>query len=179
MNYGINLLENKNKSKAKPASSGLRKLRWIAIGSLFFVSSASVILFLLIALSPLPQLQRQEATARQTLSQYNSEMVKLAVINERTGAISSIIASRPSYDKTIEMLKSIAPDGVVITGFDFKKGLLEVIVSSKSLTSIDTFLNTLADNTKPRGLFRSVMVSPILVDEDKQVVNVTVDIGTL
>src|SRR5256885_552249 len=114
MKYGINLLENKHKATTKPVSNGLKRLRLVAIGSLFFVSAASIVLFLLIALSPLPQLQRQESESRQQLTHYNSDMLKLAIVNERAGAIGSIVASRPSYDKAIEMLKNKAPAGTEI-----------------------------------------------------------------
>ena len=60
MSNNINLIGDKNRKVVSPLVKHATVLRFFAMTFLFSVSVSSMILFLLIAFSPLPALQQQE-----------------------------------------------------------------------------------------------------------------------
>src|SRR5690348_625617 len=111
MNSGINLLGNKKQIPVSPAVKKLRLIRGIAISILSLVAFCSMVLFLLIAFSPLPKLQKQEQDASQTMSQYHVDVAKLDLVNDRLGTTAEIINKRNNYDQVLAAVRSQMPIG--------------------------------------------------------------------
>src|SRR5260221_116547 len=105
MNEGINLLEPNKNTRASMFLHRLHTMRVVTVGLLFIVSVSSVILFILVALSPLPTLQRQEQYLRQTLSASKSNIVKLALVKGQTDSIDRLLTQRHMLDQPIELVQ--------------------------------------------------------------------------
>ncbi len=163
MNSGINLLAEKKKINS-PFLKQLPVMRFFAVALLFGVSAASIILFILVALSPIPELQQQEQAAITALSNAHPEMAKLAVVNERTNTITKILATRSSYDKTLGAIKTKMPSTVSLTAFTIEKNTVNITVSSKSLLSIDSFINNVMIASGDKKEFSQVTLKKLSQD---------------
>src|SRR5260370_33643640 len=100
MNKGINLLKTEKKISVAVASQKLNIIRLIAVGLLFATSALSTVLFLLIVLSPLPDLQKQEKTLLATISQSHPDIAKLFLINDRLKSSDTIINKRNKFEQS-------------------------------------------------------------------------------
>lgn len=179
MSSGINLLVEKKKKTVHPIVTKLIALRFFAVGMLFFVSVLSVILFLLISLSPLPQLKRQEQAVKDNLSAFHTQIAKLLVINERSDTISSIMSKRTAFDKTIDFIKSKLPAGVHLDSLTMGREAVSVTVSSKSLHALDTFINTLVDSAEKKEKFTKVTLTSLSALETKNDYTLTLNLIAL
>lgn len=179
MNSRINLLPTKKQAPSTAATRRAGRVRLFAMVMLFGVSAASIILFLLIALSPLPTLQQQERNAIATLSQYRTDIAKLLLVNDRLRSSATLLEKRKDFDKALEAIRSRMPDGVTITEMNMTRESVSVTVASESLSRIDTFLNNLTSAVADKKDFKHVTMSKLLVDEQKDVFTVTVQVVML
>lgn len=179
MNSNINLLGNKQKESSPKASRRLKIMRGIAVGLLFTVSVSSMILFILIALSPLPQLQKQEKNYLFTLSQYNQEVIKLALIKDRLTAIDSLLTTRKSYDAVIASIRSKMPPGVKIIEMNVGQKNISLTVSSTSLQLLNTFADTVTRAAEENKEYTQVILSDLSETNQNNNFLLTVSLGTL
>lgn len=178
MSNTINLLDDK-KNKVLAKTDSLRALRLSAISFLFIVSALSVILFILISLSPLPNLRNQERLAIATLSQYHTDMVKLFWVKERTDTIATFLAKRTSYDKSLEAIQSKLPDGVEVQSLEVEKNTVSLTVSSNSLDLLNTFVSNLTTSVNEKKNFSQITLSSLSLEEDKTKYLVSIILLTL
>jgi Tfp pilus assembly protein PilN len=162
----INLLEDKNKGDLSRKDS-FRAMRFGTIGLLFVVSASSIILFILISLSPLPSLRAQERTDIATLSANHTDMAKLFYIKERTTVIESVLSKRLSYDSVLEDIQSKLPNGVEMESIKLEKNTLSIIVSSKSLELLNTFTTSLTNEVNEKKNFSKITLSSLSLEEEK------------
>jgi hypothetical protein len=168
MSNSINLLTSKNKNKSlSGVFTKLRILRFIAVFFLFGVAASSIMLFILIALSPLPTLQSQERAASEALGQQQLDMGKIALVNERGERISDFLSKRQSFDTIIEQVQSKMPSGgITVTAFTITNNNISVTVSSKSLALLDQFLNKLMETAAEKKDFSRIVLSDFSIDRD-------------
>lgn len=173
MSSRINLLGIKKKEAARPLLKKLIVMRLSAMIILFLTAAFSVILFMLIALSPLPQLRKQEALAINTLSQSKDDVAKLVILNERMNAVEVLLTKRNDYDQLLSKIQSYSPSGLQITGFSFSTEGISVTVGSNSLKQIDAFMNGLVNAVQQKQNFSHVTVSNLALDSLKDQFSLT------
>ncbi len=179
MNNGINLLNYKNKEEVKSAATVHKKIRVASIVLLFTVSAFSVMIFILIALSPLPELNKQYNFASFTLSQSVSDVVRLGLVNERADTIKNIIDKRPQYDKVLEDVQKKLPDGVTVEKIRIKEKDINLEVSSDSLSEVDDFLNKLSKDDNTSIKLSRVMLSKLTIENEDNKFVISIDINIL
>jgi Tfp pilus assembly protein PilN len=179
MNSDINLLERRKNRIGILRYEKLRLLRFVAISLLFLTSTLSVILFLLISFSPLPQLKRQEEQGLSTLSQFHPDMAKIYLVNERMDSIKSIIGSRRNFDEILDELQNILPSGIKVDALSIDRKNISLSVSSGSLELIDTFINNVLKSVQEGKDFTKVTLSSLSVDSEKHLFLLTVTVVTL
>ena len=167
MNTNINLLEDKKTKRGPISSRSTQILRYVGIVLLFFVSASSIILFILISLSPLPNLKIQERQVNSALSQSHTDMAKLFLINERTDVATMILANRKSYDRSLELIQSILPNGVDVEGLTIEKNTLSLTVSSQSLALLNTFVSSLTGAVTEKKVFSQLALGNFLIETAK------------
>jgi hypothetical protein len=178
MNEGINLLDpNKKASGILPGH--LQKMRIVVVGLLFIVSVSSVILFVLVALSPLPALQTQERSLEQTVMASRTSIVKLALVKERTDSISAFLAKRQNLDQTIGLVQDKISGDVTITSLQVDNTGILLTAESSSLQNLDTFLNGLMQYVQEKKDFSSVLLVDLAVDQTNGEYAVSVRLNTL
>lgn len=174
----INLLDSKDKTAPTYNVANQRMLRRIAVGLLFLVSTCAVIVYILIAVSPLPELKRQRKAASLNLSLSSKEIIKLSLIKERTDNITQLISKRPKTDKVLEEFQNKLPANVEIESMKIKKKNLIVVVSSKSLFSLNTFLAEIMKNENS-STYSSIALANLGVNTEKNNFSMTLDIDLL
>lgn len=179
MSKGINLLGTEKQISVKIGSRKLKLLRITALSLLFGVSGLSIVLFLLIALSPLPTLQKQEQSALEKLSQYHPEIAKHILIQERLKNSEQILAKRSVFDQTFSKIKSRLPANITITGITMNAHEISVTVASSSLIALDTFLNSLIASAENKEDFSKVILSKFSSNEGDNQFSLTLILVTL
>ena len=165
MNEEINLLDPNKRKGPSVLLARLKTTRTLVIGVLFIVSVTSVILFILVALSPLPALQRQEATLNENLTLSKTEMVKYALLQERTTDITSILTKRHTLNQTISLIQNKLPNDITVTALQGDTGVLTITVESPSLQSIDSFLSGLISLVQAKKMFKQISITELTVDQ--------------
>jgi Tfp pilus assembly protein PilN len=176
MNNNINLLGHKDQVAVPRASQRLKLLRVIAVLMLFGVSAASVILYILIAFSALPQVQLKERQAKTTLAQSYPEMTKIALIQDRINGISLILSQRNQYQKVIESLQNKMPAGLKIYQISISKKNATLTVTSNSLDTLETFLSNLIDSVKAKQGYAQVTLNSLISDDQSGKFSLTVSL---
>ena len=179
MNTDINLLGKKKKHIGGFQYSKLRLLRLVAVSLLFVVATFSVIIFLLIALSPLPQLKKQEEQALFTLSQFHQDMGKVAYVNERTDAITKLLSQRKQFDKKLDAIQTQIPEGVTVDALSVTANNMSLTVSSNSVEQIDIFINNLLRAVQEKRDFSKVTLTSLSIDNQRNLFIFTVALVTL
>jgi Tfp pilus assembly protein PilN len=179
MSEGINLLEPTQKSSGDIFLKRIQTTRFIMVGLLFVVSVTSVILFILVALSPLPALQKQEQSLRQTLAKSKSDIVKYELVNERVVAISGIMKQRIFPDQTLTQIQSILPGDTQITTIKEDSKTVTLSVESASLQSLDSFINGLIGFVQDKKVFSNVTLTNLTTDETDNEYSITVTMNIL
>ena len=179
MSEGINLLEPNKKSTTDVFLRRIQTTRVIMVGLLFVVSVSAVILFILVALSPLPSLRNQEQSLRQTLASSKSDIVKLELVNERSDAIDGVMKKRHALDQTIELIQSKLSQGSQITAIKGDSKTMTVTVESGSLQSLDSFLNGLIASVQEKKSFSNVTLTDLTTDDVNNAYSVSVSLDLL
>lgn len=177
MSKGINLIPESKKTHS-PLLNRLRVLRFTAIFLLFIISVTSMMLYVLIAFSPLPQLREEEQQHIVALSQFNPEIIKIALINERSENIAVLLAKRTAFDKTFTILQSKLPTNGEITGLKVGDNTLSFTFSSSSLSDIEIVLANITQAAREKQ-FSQVRMSSLTQDTDKDLFQVTVSMALL
>lgn len=137
----INLLRKKadNSSEKKI----LKIVRILAIALLFLVAVSSIGLFFINSQSPLSSLKKEEEDLESSLSLYNEKTMRFFILKERLRYISDIVSRRPYFNETLDFVLKDAPKDVKINNLSLDKKSLTLTASSPSISSVDTFLNSL------------------------------------
>lgn len=165
-NSSINLLDFKVKATPKRSFKAQKALRLTAIGLLFTVSFLSVVFFILVALSPIPQLNKQKDNLAATLSASHGDVAKLYIVNDRVNAISSFITQRQQFDSKINYIQSKISPGVSIDGISAEKKSLVVTLSSKSLLPLNKLINEISNVEQAPKDFSNVRLKALTRDEE-------------
>jgi hypothetical protein len=164
MNKDINLLGNVKKPN-EVLRTRIRYLRYLAVSLLFLVSTASVVLFILIAFSPLPALQKTEQEALTELSQYHPKIAKYLFLNERLTKLQEMMKERRTFSGALLLAEQELPQGASITGAGMEDKTVRITIASKSLLPMDTFINSLIIRTEEKKLISTLRINELGVDE--------------
>ena len=179
MSNGINLIATKNQTILTPFLKKIRVIRFIAVGLLFTVAVSSTILFILIALSPLPALKKQEQATLATLAEFHPDIARLMILNERVNRISTIISKRPDYNTVLNAVKSKLSPETNIISLQLGKKDLSLTISSKSLTGLNSFIDGIMSQTGKDKIFTHATLNDLSLDGTKNEYLLVMDLTTL
>lgn len=179
MSKGINLLGAEQRISAKIGSQKLKILRATAVWSLFGISGASIVLFLLIALSPLPSLQKQEQDVRAALAQHHPDVAKLLLVNDRLKGSEEILARRGSFNQTLDAIQAKMPEDTEITGLVMNDKEISVTISSASLASLNTFMDRIVAATEAKEDFSKVTLIDFFTNQNVNSYIVKIEVVSL
>lgn len=167
MNDQVNLLDRKAKH-ASPLTKKRAIFHLFAVGSLFVFAFFSIVLFILIALSPLPSLQEREKTETRRLSFFKDLILKINLTKDRINNVDKILSERPTYAKSLQIIKSIIPPEAAIKEIHLNDKTLTFTISSNSLIPLDTFLNSLKIEGEKEERFKKITIVTLEQNFDKR-----------
>lgn len=164
----INLLFDQSGSSYAQLLTKLRVLRVVAIGLLFLVGTASIMLFLMIALSPLPRLRAEEERLTDTIKSgsYQSKMDKYFIISSRLKDINTVLAQRPDVVKTYELLESTLAGSVKINFLDITEKNISLNLYSNNLAELESVTTNLREIPEYTKSFKAMTLSGIAYDKE-------------
>jgi hypothetical protein len=179
MSEGVNLLEPNKSTSVGNLIHHLQVMRIFTVSLLFIISVASVIIFILVSISPLPDLKKQEQSLEQTLLQSKSDIVKLSLANEQTNAVNQILTNRQSLDLPLTMIKNYLSSDITVNQIQADNKSITLTVESPSLQSLDTFLNGLIGYVQEKKVFSNVTLVDLTTDQTDNTYAVTVQMDFL
>lgn len=174
MNNEINLIANKRQiSETKKRT--LKIIRQISFGFCGTMVFAAVILLLLNNSSGLDKLHQTEKSAEDSLSFLKGKIIKLLTIKGRMNDINFFIKNRTSYENTIDTIVQILPSDTTIVSFMMQKKQLSLVVSTPSLSSVNTVSDFFTSNVTQKKLFNKVTINSLVADIKGQKYNLSID----
>lgn len=167
MNEHINLLDSTSNRNYAHIINRLRALRFVAIGFLFLVATSSIMLFLIIAFSPLPRLQQEEERYVQTLNagEYRAKMDKYFYINSRLKDIASLLSKRPDVVASYEIVEKAFTPSIEVNFLDIAENSITINLASVSLSDIEQVVDNLSLQAEEDKRFLSLTLSGVSYDE--------------
>lgn len=173
MSESINLLDPNKNNTSGFSLKRIQKMRFFSMSFLFLVSVSSVIFFILVALSPLPELQRQEQSLKLTLAESKTALAQHTLVNERIETITTVIDSRVSLENTLTLIQQNVPGNVTVTALKADNQSISITVESTSLDALDTFVKTMTDLGQVQNGFSQITMSNMLTDNTRNTYTVT------
>lgn len=179
MSEGINLLDQGKKKTSEAFLRRVNTTRVIMIGLLFIVSVSSVVLFILVSLSPLPALKTQEQSLQQTLARSKNDIIKFELLKERSTEISSILRTRQSLDSILSLIQTKLPKDSHIISLKSDSKNMTLTIESPSLQSLNEFLSSLIGFVQNKQTFSTVTLTNLTTDQSTNAYSATVDLTLL
>lgn len=164
MNSEINLI-SKNDAQAIKEKKRLKTIRAIAVVSLVFIALTSVLIFIISSQLSLSSIRKDENSTLQSISFLNKKAAKLAIMNDRLKDISDILQKRKNYISAINTLLQLMPPDVYTATLELDKKNVLLVVNSRSLLSIDKFLNSIIDLSSKKQTINGVIIESLTVNE--------------
>lgn len=177
MHEEINLLSSAR--ERKKGGKTVSRLRNFAVGFLLLVGISSMIIFILIYFSPLPSLLREKDGAIADLRRYDNEFVSLVVTRDRIKLAETILNSRKRFDEIFATVQNILPESTSITGYDITTKNASFTIVALSLVPLDEILQSLEDTISSEQYFRSLTISSLVYDGNRNIYELTVSLSLL
>lgn len=156
----INLLPKANvgPQKQERMASMLRRISFVL---LFATASIAISLFVLVISSPLQQVQQQENDYLSAMDKSKVKISKNVIIQERLNSTGKILRDRNHYEKFTGAVLQVLPSSLVITSIEIDQKEMQIIGESRSLDSINTYLNALVLMQTKKELIQSVVLKSL------------------
>ncbi len=171
----INLLPQQQSGAGQQRA--LTITRYVAIGLMFLVTASSGALFFLNIQSPLSQLVEREKQLLASLSTYDKRANTYMVTGERLNSISSLLSKRTDYGNYMDILLRQAGSGTIVDGFVLSEKTVKTLtltVSSRSLLSINTYIDNISKLAEDQKLFKRIILSDVAFESGRGVYTVTI-----
>jgi len=129
-----------------------RLLRVGSIISVTVIIGLASTFFVLNNTSDLPVLKQQEATVLTNLSFLQTRAIKIYLIRDRTKLIENLLAKRTIYESLLFSVSREKGSDVIIDSLSVKNKNLLLTVSSRSLLSLNTFLDRFTQSAKENNI---------------------------
>lgn len=174
MSSGINLLVN-NEAEVEKEKRRVAIFNKIAFGALGFVCIPSLILFLLNIQLGRETLNKNLAAAENRMKAEDQKAAKLLILENRLTDAAAIIKKRQNSHLVLDLLSANMPQDAKIDSLSVEKKTVTLTVSSSSLLTINTVLNTLNSMAKDKRLIDTVTMNSLILNEQEGRYAVTLD----
>lgn len=163
MNNYINLVQSKDEERLKEKKR-VRILNLIAASVLTVTVLCAITVFIISSQFSLASIKRDQNTAIYGMSQLKDKAGKLIMVNDRLKGISDVMEKRKDYSTASNSLLKYIPKGVSVKVFSLNKDTFGMTVSSSSLASIDTFLDSLIELSAQKRIISNLVMDGIIVN---------------
>jgi len=166
MSININLVDQRNPSIAK--SDKLQKIKATSYAVLFLTGFLAILIFALDYRFSASYVKKQQAELINQLSSFSDVSAKIYIVNSKLSEISNILDSRKKYGAiTSDIMRAAGPD-LSVDEFLFNESSMSIKASATSLTTIDTFLNSLLEMVNKKEI-PGIVIESLSLQEGKYV----------
>lgn len=166
MNTNINLLLHADRETLE-RKRRVKTLSFIAIMFLAGVGAISLIIFLLVQITNIPSIKKEQNDVRERISKLQNKQAKLFLVNNRIDNIEKILQKRIDLAKVTDFLLAKTPGGLFIEDLEIDDKAVVMTVQSTSLLAIGELINSLTDMVKKKEIISSLTLSALVFDESK------------
>jgi Tfp pilus assembly protein PilN len=175
MNRSINLLIKPKASELNLDAKRIRFIRILAVALLFGVATTSVILFIIIAFSPLPRLREEEKALQSELSSPTSLFTKYALLKDQIKLIQQTLSKRQNLTNTFNELDSIVPVTLRLQSYAIDAKSMKIVLIGSSITDIESFIDIITKKAQERVFFGNLKLASIVLDPQTAQYTLTFD----
>lgn len=163
MNNDINLISGDSNVLSKEARR-LKTFKLIGTSMVFGVGLLAILLFVLNRLfSPQSVMDQQNKVLGQ-ISALQSKQAKFLILTQRVNDITNLIKKRTNYDIALSNILSQAPSDVVMTSLSINKKKISAIITSSSLVSLSSLIDTLKGMVDKKEFIKNVTISSLSLE---------------
>jgi len=164
MSASINLVNQKNPKKDRQVK--VRKIKGVAYSILAITALVVIIIFSLEYRFSASYVKKQQAQLLADLDQYSERSAKFFIVSSNLNEIGNLLSQRKNYQKTTKEIFNIKPADVLVTEYTFDESGIKLNVTTSSLASLDSFLNSLIE-LKQNNILTGVVLQGLSMAEDK------------
>lgn len=173
MNDGINLISNRNEQLEKEQRL-LRTLRVVAVSMLVTVAIVSVLVFFISFQIPLSALKQQQNAAISSISSLHNKLTTYYLTKDRVANLTTLLSTRKDYAKPIEVIFSKVSSELSIDVIDAGEKEISIGVSSRSLVSLDKFINDMFELGSKGKIIKKVSLESLTLNPELKTYNVRI-----
>lgn len=177
MQKEINLLPQK-KIGIFDSEMTLNIFRAVAVISMIIVASSFLGVIILGKKYSVDSITSQQADVRMQLGKFKQQINNQLVLIDRVNKIQSILKTRSLLTDNVSLIQKQLPGDVIITSFQITKADLNLTLSSTSLTSLKTFIDSLTGLVQKKSLLKKLTITDVVADTTKGTYSVNIA-GTL
>jgi Tfp pilus assembly protein PilN len=174
----INLLPKKNGTSLRQEQT-VAVFRRVSIIILAATAFLSVMIFILVLQSPLSQTQDEEKRLITQLTSSSNKIARNVIIQERLSSIVTILKTRNSYEKNINVILGGLPQELKISKMDVETKKIEISGTTVSITAANTFFANLIALQNKKDTIKSVTLKSFALQGNNGTYSYTVDIVLL
>ncbi|MFH1187165.1 MAG: hypothetical protein V1697_03275 [Candidatus Levyibacteriota bacterium] len=163
MNSSINLLQQKDEHLIKKRKK-VKILRTTAGILLGLVAAFSIIIFILNIQFSVSSIKKEQNSVINSISALKEKAAKLILVNDRIKGISEILNKRKNYSNLIEAVLESVPGETKVTSLELNKETVKTTIASKSLLSINSFLDIMIQHSQRKKIINNLTIKGINVN---------------
>ncbi|MEX2013276.1 MAG: hypothetical protein WD967_02630 [Candidatus Levyibacteriota bacterium] len=178
MNNDVNLVAG-DIGRASQEARRLNTLKLIATSLIIGVGAVSILLFVLNRVFSSQSIINEQDAVRVSIQSAQAKHAKLTILNQRLNDISSVVSKRASYDIVLISILSQSPSDIQIISLAVDKKKISMIASSRSLISVNNFIEVLAGMVRKKEFLQNVTVNNLSLNSRASSYTLTLELSLL
>lgn len=167
MSSNINLINNRSTEDSKNAR--IKKIKNFSFIFLFSVGFLSLLIFLINYRFSVSYVVKQEESLIKSLSVYDDTAAKILLLNSRLDNISTILSTRKKYNEASAVILKDTTKLVSFDSYQEDSSGISIVVSSKSLKSLNDFTNHLLKISSTLKLISTISLDSLDIQQSKYI----------
>ena len=159
----INLVSNKI-LKLENEQKRLRLFKIVAVASLVFVASASIILFIITLALPISSVKKDQEQTLSSISALRKQLVKYVLIKDRVKNISEFMSSRKNYASSANTIFEKLPQELSVETMILEDKILTLSVSGDSLIPVNEFIDDLVEIGDSGKIIKNLTIQSLVLN---------------
>lgn len=160
----INLAIAKKRNTSKISDKNIKYLRLFAVSFLSIVGLFSVMLFIIIATSPIGKLREERSAIESSFSNSNTEYGKYVLTKSRLSKVDSLKKSRNDFTSTYDILQREKPVSLNFVSINIAEESMQLGIESASVNDLENFLEYIQTKAEDNSLPSQVIADSITFD---------------
>ena len=173
MQKEINLLPKRQVDFLQKESTSVG-FRIIMVFSVIIVVCSFIIIFFLQRNYSVDAIQTQQAAITAKLSPLHGKIVQELTLNDRAKKITTILKTRAQLVNKMNLIQKQLPQDVAIDTLEISKTDVSLSVTSRSLTSLQKFIDALTDLVTQKKLLQKITIDNIMINQQSGTYSVTI-----